>query len=149
MTDTFTYQASDGYGNSNIATVTITVGGVNDAPTITFLGDDTTTVDTPLVFSTGNGNAITIGDVDAGTAEIKVNIAVTQGTLTLAGTAGLTLLEGDGSADPLIEFTGTLSDINAALDGLVYTPNGGYVGDEALAITVQDLGSDQTRSQSH
>ncbi|PYR58664.1 MAG: hypothetical protein DMF91_16680, partial [Acidobacteria bacterium] len=30
--DSFTYQANDGTANSNVATVTITVNGVNDAP---------------------------------------------------------------------------------------------------------------------
>ncbi len=30
--DTFTYHANDGTGNSNIATVTITISPINDAP---------------------------------------------------------------------------------------------------------------------
>ena len=34
-TDTFTYRANDGTNNSNVATVTITVNAVNDAPTRT------------------------------------------------------------------------------------------------------------------
>ena len=34
-TDTFTYRANDGTSNSNVATVTITVNPVNDAPTAT------------------------------------------------------------------------------------------------------------------
>ena len=33
-TDTFTYQASDGYHDSNSATVTVTVTGVNDPPVL-------------------------------------------------------------------------------------------------------------------
>ena len=50
-TDTFTYQANDGTDNSNIATVTITVASVNDAPdgtdkTLTLNEDSTYTFST-------------------------------------------------------------------------------------------------------
>ena len=46
-TDTFTYTASDGTAVSNVATVTITVGAVNDAPVAA--GDSYATAeDTPL-----------------------------------------------------------------------------------------------------
>ena len=40
-TDSFTYTASDGTAASNVATVTITVTGVNDAPVaVNDCGDD-------------------------------------------------------------------------------------------------------------
>ena len=46
-TDTFTYRANDGTGNSNLATVTLTVNPVNDLPVA---GNDSYSVneDTPL-----------------------------------------------------------------------------------------------------
>ncbi|MEX0641965.1 MAG: Ig-like domain-containing protein, partial [Pirellulales bacterium] len=50
-TDTFRYRATDGAAQSNIATVTITVRSVNDAPVA--VGETyTATQDTPLVIST-------------------------------------------------------------------------------------------------
>ena len=38
-------------------------------------------------------------------------------------------------------FTGTLADVNAALDGLVFTPNTGFTGVAAIDIEVDDLGN--------
>lgn len=46
-TDTFTYQASDGTASSNVATVTITIRSVNDAP-VAQGQSITTTQDTPV-----------------------------------------------------------------------------------------------------
>ena len=37
-------------------------------------------------------------------------------------------------------FDGTLADINAALNGLIYTPTGGYNGAASLQVTSNDLG---------
>jgi VCBS repeat-containing protein len=52
-TDTFTYKANDGTSDSNVATVTLNVGSVNDAPA----GADktvTTLEDTPYTLTTGD-----------------------------------------------------------------------------------------------
>ena len=67
-TDTFTYRANDGALDSNIATVTITVNPVNDAPVNSVPAAQSTNEDTALVFSAGNGNLVSISDVDAGAA---------------------------------------------------------------------------------
>ena len=56
-TDSFTYKANDGTADSNVATVTITIGSVNDAPVNTVPAPQTVNEDTDLVFSTANGNA--------------------------------------------------------------------------------------------
>ena len=45
-----------------------------------------TNEDTALVFSTANGNAISVADVDAGSGQRAVTLGVTNGTLTLGGT---------------------------------------------------------------
>ena len=50
--------------------------------------------DMALVFSTGNGNAIAVSDPDAGASPLEVTLTANQGTLTLAGTAGLTFIVG-------------------------------------------------------
>ena len=50
--DTFTYHANDGTGNSNIATVTITVNAINDAP-VAVNDAYTTNEDTPLTVALG------------------------------------------------------------------------------------------------
>ena len=38
-------------------------------------------------------------------------------------------------------FTGTLANINAALNGLTYTPTASYFGSDSLAIVTNDLGN--------
>ena len=52
--------------------------------------------------------------------------------------APLSFSVGDGSADSTMTFTGTIADINTALDGLTYTPSGGYNGYATLTITTDD-----------
>ncbi|NEQ48136.1 MAG: tandem-95 repeat protein [Leptolyngbya sp. SIOISBB] len=82
---------------------------------------------------------ITIDDPE--TSEIQtVTLAVTQGTLKLASIANLTGLTGDETQ--AVSFSGTLADINAALDGMSYTPAADFSGDDSLSITVND--GDQT-----
>ena len=59
----------------------------------------TTKLCTRLVFSTATSNRISISDVDAAASSVQVTLTVTNGTLTLAGTAGLAFTAGDGTAD--------------------------------------------------
>ena len=54
--------------------VGITVNPVNDAPVNGVPYALTVEEDTPLVFSAGNGNPISISDVDAGTGLIEVKV---------------------------------------------------------------------------
>ena len=63
---------------------------VNDAPVNSVPGAQTVAEDTAKVFSSATGNAISISDVDVGAGNETVTVAVTNGVLTLAGTAGLT-----------------------------------------------------------
>lgn len=122
-------------------TASITVNAVNDAPVNAVPGPQATDEDSALVFSSADGNAISISDVDAAGNDVEVTLAATNGTLTLAGTAGLTFSTGDGSADASMTFAGTLADINAALDGLTFDPTPDYNGAAALNVTTDDLGN--------
>jgi hypothetical protein len=140
-TDSFTYKANDGTNDSNVATATIFVRAINDAPINNLPAPETTTQDADLVLSTGGGNAISISDDDAGSNPVQVTLSATNGTLTLPGTTGLTFTNGDGTADGGMTFTGTVADINAALNGLTYTPNSGYVGPDLINITTTDQGN--------
>ncbi|MEM7166585.1 MAG: Ig-like domain-containing protein [Planctomycetota bacterium] len=122
-------------------TVGITVNAVNDAPINSVPAAQTTDEDTALTFSTGNGNLISISDVDASGDAMEVTVAVTNGLLSLAQTTGLTFSAGDGTSDATMTFTGSAADINAALDGLMYAPTGDYNGPASLTITTDDLGN--------
>src|SRR5205085_2864763 len=121
-------------------TVAITVASVNDAPVHSIPGPQSTNEDTSLVFSSGNGNAITVADVDAGTSPVQVTLAATNGTITLSQTTGLSFTSGDGAADGTMTFSGTLTDINAALNGLAFAPSSNFNGAASLQITSDDLG---------
>jgi len=48
---------------------------------------------------------------------------------------------GDGTDDASMVFTGTINDINAALDGLVFTPTASYSGPAGITITTDDQGN--------
>ena len=139
-------QGNTGSGGpqSDSDTVSITVNAVsptlNDAPVNTVPGPQNVPQDTALTLSTANGNRISISDVDAGTNAVAVALTATNGTLTLSGTSGLSFTTGDGTADASMAFTGMLVNINTALDGLEFSPTGGYSGSASVQIETNDQG---------
>lgn len=114
---------------------------VNSAPVNTVPAAQSTPMDVPVVFSTANSNKISISDVDAGSGSMKVSLSVTNGTLTLSGVSGLTFVTGDGTSDSTLTFTGTVNAINAALNGMTFTPTSAYAGSSTLTITTDDQGN--------
>ncbi|MCW5844141.1 MAG: tandem-95 repeat protein, partial [Caldilinea sp.] len=76
--DSFTYRASDGQADSNVATVRITIAAVNDAPTAN-AQSVTTAEDTPLAIS------LTGSDIDGDSLTFAVATPPQNGTLS--GTA--------------------------------------------------------------
>jgi T1SS-143 domain-containing protein len=96
-----------------------------------------------LQFSAANGNAITFADPDLGANDVQVTIGVTgQGTVSLGSLAGLTSVTGDGTGQ--ITFRGTIAEVNAAIEGLRYTPPAGFFGQAQVTIGMSDLGSTGT-----
>ena len=91
-----------------------------------------------LTFSSATGNAISIADPDAGNNPLAVTLTVSGGTMTLANTS-VTFYNGDGVNDNVIVFGGTAAAINAALNGLRFTPPGTAQA-VTLTITTSDLG---------
>src|SRR6202008_4305018 len=77
----------------------------------------------------------------AGDEVLQVTLAAAHGVLSLADLAGLSFTRGDGSADASMTFSGTLSAINSAVDGLAYLPELNFNGPAALTITTSDLGN--------
>ena len=138
---TISFVVNDGTDSSSPGTRTVTVAPVNDAPVNTVPGAQMTAENTALVFSAGNGNQLAIADVDAGGAPLEVTLSVSNGTLTLAGIAGLAFNTGDGTADSTLVFTGTLAAINAALSTLTYNPTANHHGGAVLTLTTSDLGN--------
>lgn len=139
--DSFTYKVIDTSGTeSALATVTIAVAAVNDAPVNAVPGPQVTARDTPLVFSAANSNAVSTSDVDAENGAVRVTLSSSGGTLTLGSVAGLTFVSGDGVDDNTMTFTGTIASVNAALNGLTFKPNAGFDGAASLQIATDDQG---------
>src|SRR5262249_32251731 len=126
-TETFTFQVADnsgflGTGSNRVFTATGTIVNdeVNQPPVNAAPHYQPTSEDTTKVFSSGNSNAISISDPDAGGAALRVTLTGTNGTVSLSGIAGLSFSVGDGTADPTMTFTGTITAINTALNGLSF-----------------------------
>ncbi|EMI15642.1 Cadherin domain containing protein, partial [Rhodopirellula maiorica SM1] len=97
-TDTFTYQTSDGNQDSNVATVTITVNSVNDAPVTSATGGTTAYTENADPTLIDSGLTITdadLGDFDSGSLSVTISAngsandrltIVPGGNITMTGT---------------------------------------------------------------
>ncbi len=128
----FTYSVASG-GVTETATVNVTVNPVNNEPVNTTPGAQASAEDSPLVFSSANGNALTVADLDGGT--LTTTVAVTNGILTLGSTAGVTVV-GNGTGS--VQISGTAAAIDAALNGTVFTNTADYNGGVTLTVTTSD-----------
>jgi VCBS repeat-containing protein len=118
-TDSFTYRANDGAGLSNLATVTIVVRAVNDAP-IAANDSYATSEDAPLTVAAAAGVLHNDSDAEGGPLQAILVNGPAQGTLTL---------NADGSFvyAPPSDFNGT--------DSFTYrTSDGTAVSNEALVV---------------
>jgi parallel beta-helix repeat protein len=98
-------------------------------------GPQTTDENVPLMF--GGATALSVSDPDNNATDpLQITLTVNHGTLTLANLAGLTA-SGNGTSS--LTCTGTLAALNAALEGLTYTPAPFYDGPDALTLTTSDL----------
>ena len=134
-------QGNTGSGGDQIdtASLILEVTAVNDAPVNTVPGAQSIDQNSILTFSAGNGNQISVWDVDLGANEVEVTLTATNGLLYLADATGLTFLEGT-TPDEFLRFTGTLDDVNTALNGMVFSPSSGFNGPASITITTDDQG---------
>jgi hypothetical protein len=142
---TLTYSPTANYNGSDTVEMTvfdgthetstvlnITVTSVNDAPILTVPGAQTVDEDDTLDIT-----GISVADVDATNITVT-NLSVTNGTLSLAQLTGLSFTTGDGTGDAVMAFSGTKSNVNAAIATITYAPTGDYNGPDTLSITVSD-----------
>ncbi|QKG80546.1 cadherin domain-containing protein [Tenuifilum thalassicum] len=135
LTDNFTYTIEDPHHGQGSSTLAINIQGTNDPPYI-YAGklDEVVEKNTNLTFNDVNANKIYITDND--NDDQNVTITVTNGTFTLATTAGLTSVTGDGTAN--VSFTGGLANVNSALDGATFTPTNNFTGNASVVIDTWD-----------
>ena len=149
-TDTLTVTASGAAGSSTSPTassqllldvVPQSMGPIIAAPSIVYTGG----LPQLVVFNSSNNQEISISDPSAGTGTIEVSLSVDAGTLTLASTAGVSISSG-ANGTVAMTFTGTVADVDRALDGLEFSFPGASQGVDAeadtsyLEIDVNDLG---------
>jgi VCBS repeat-containing protein len=142
-TDTLTLAMSDlghsGLGGPKTATGTVAIKIVhtNEAPVNTVPGKQETEEGTALVFSKGNGNGVSVADVDSDGGVERVKLTVAHGTLAPGAGSGL-IVAGGGTGELTLE--GTITALDEGLGGLTYTPAGGYSGTDTLTLETDDLG---------
>ncbi|MEQ1674318.1 MAG: tandem-95 repeat protein, partial [Candidatus Nitrotoga sp.] len=127
---TFSYIVSDGTSAST-GQVSVNVTAVNDAPLNTVPGLQTVAEDTDRTI-----NGISVFDADG--SDVTVTLSASNGVLTLSGTTGLNFSLGSGLNDASMSFSGTQTDINLALSGLVYRANPDYNGADTITVTTSD-----------
>jgi CSLREA domain-containing protein len=134
---TITVTNSAGNASNSLAITSFTIAySVN-----TVSNTQTIEEDTPLIFSTANSNLISISDIeleDAVGHPVTASLTATNGSLTLNSTTNLTFINGDGTDDASMEFTGIVTDINTALAGMNFTPTSNFNGDASVQIVIND-----------
>ncbi|MEN9573075.1 MAG: hypothetical protein RL514_930 [Verrucomicrobiota bacterium] len=139
--DSFTYRSSDASSNSTPATVSILVYA---RPTNSVPGSQTVFSSAALRFSATNtvNNSIRVGDPDS--TALTVSLTVTNGTVLVSVTNGLTFANGLTNNTNVV-LSGLSANVNAALESLGYTSKTNYFGDETLVIVTTDEGGRTNR----
>ena len=137
-------EVTDVGGLADSTTVTINLINVNEPPTLVAPNAQSVPKNTPLIFSTVGGNGIFVSDPDTAGGLMEATLTVTGGTLSPGQTTGLAFSVGDGVNDSVMTFTGTLTDVNAALENLTFNPSTDFVGPVTLQVSISDLGNSGT-----
>jgi VCBS repeat-containing protein len=121
-TDTFTYKANDGTLDSNVATVTITITAVNDAPVITAGGTLSYTENDPASVV---DNTITVSDADSAslagaTVQITSNYVNGQDILSFATIGPISGSFNGATGTLTLTGTDTVANYQAALRTVKY-----------------------------
>jgi ELWxxDGT repeat protein len=132
---TLFFTACDGHYGTELwkADLYTNASPVNQVPLSVLAGVQ----DTPFTF--GAGARISVFDADAGSAAIQVNLTTDHGILSLATTSGLASVVGNGTNNVMLQ--GAQDAINTALNGLVFTPESGYLGQATITVSTNDLGA--------
>ncbi|MGK0547937.1 cadherin-like domain-containing protein, partial [Halomonas cupida] len=157
LTVTVNDGGSNGSGGGEDITqgIPIAIAPVNDGPNVVVPGTQTLDDGTTVTFSDSNGNAISVDDLadyeyladaDGETVNDRMQVTLeaaledgatgTLGNFTLGNTAGITFVEGTDGGSSRLVIQGTRTDLNAALEGLVYDLGDSNNSDRTDNITV-------------
>jgi hypothetical protein len=135
---TITFTLNDGSTSGDVATSTVGIVAVNDAPVNVLPPAQAMEANHSLAIA-----GLSIGD-DAASGTLTTTLSVAHGVLSIGAAGGATV---DGSGSSAVTLTGTLAQINAALsaaDNIVYTPVHDFFGHDTLTFTTSDGGNSGT-----
>jgi len=94
----------------------------------------------PLLFAAASGDGIVLQDPDAGPLDPPWNLtlSVAGGMLTLRSTAGLT---GSGDGTGSLSYSGPISVLDKAMEGLTFTPLPNFHGETTLNLNAESDGA--------
>jgi hypothetical protein len=118
---------------------------VKPAPTINAPASAHVNQNTTLVFSAAKGDPITVADAAAGASAVQLTLTAVHGKVKFSTTSGLKVVAGANNS-ATVTVTGTVARLNAALNGLVFTPTSGYAGAASIGLSIKDLGDQLTGS---
>jgi hypothetical protein len=130
--DSLAMQVSDANGHSALTSVALRVNVI--APTLTAPTTSTVPQNGTLTFYK---RAIKIADVNASTDIEQVVLAATSGNLRLGSTTGIAFVSGANNS-PSMTISGTLTSLNAGLNGLRFTPTTDFSGSGTIRIKYTD-----------
>ncbi|MGF1568772.1 MAG: cadherin-like domain-containing protein [Nodosilinea sp.] len=141
-TDSVQLAVDDGPDQPNPATtvnlaITITPDPVvNQPPSTGVPASQSTLIDTPLILSVANGNAVTVSDPDDDLLTLVVE-GPADSILSLAQTTDIDI-SADPDGDESFTAIGTAAALNAALNGLSFVPASGFTGPAQILFKLDD-----------
>jgi hypothetical protein len=81
-----------------------------------------------------------VTDVNAGTSADRLTLTAANGTIKLGTSSGLHIVAGANKSSSMT-ISGTVAHLNAALNGLIFTPAAGYIGNASLGFALLNTGN--------
>ena len=135
----FTYEAADDHGLTSVGSVQIIVAAkpVNHLPNppVQYVYQESL-----LVFSKTHDTGHRIWVNDADSSSLTVRLTVLEGDLYVVNTNKVRFLNNVTGGTNAISMSGSIEDLNEALDDLVYSPKTKFFGEDRLQITTVDEG---------
>ena len=133
VTDIFNYTVSDGQGETDIATITITIVGVNDAPVA---DNETGSVNASQTLTVTDGSSDLLdGDTDADTS---ASLSVSSIVATTASGSATAVNPGTAYNSGYTSVTGSYGTLRVGADGTYQYIAGSSAGTDVFTYTLFD-----------